>query len=305
MDILNTIIPIFAIISLGWVARQRQFLPEYFIGAANRLVFYFAIPAMIFRAIARSSFHERFNADVLFIGLFSMTAAYLLAWGLGWLLKLEKGRVGTFVQSSFHCNIGYMAFAVSYYFLGSDGFARAGMFAGFIIILQNFFSVIILSINNDKFKGKRIGLVLITQIMFNPVIIASATGIFFSLYSITLPVIITRSLDILGGMGLPMALLIIGASLSFHTMKTHITLVAVTSFIKLILLPGFAFTICYLTHISRVEYLPLLIILASPTATITYVMAGEMNGDKDFAAAAISINTVISALTFIFWLNLA
>jgi hypothetical protein len=36
-------------------------------------------------------------------------------------------------------------------------------------------------------------------------------------------------------------------------------------------------------------YLPGLILLASPTATLTYVMAKEMNGDEDFAVAALSL----------------
>jgi len=34
-------------------------------------------------------------------------------------------------------------------------------------------------------------------------------------------------------------------------------------------------------------------------------MAKEMNGDADFAVAAISSSTLISAVTFSFWLNVA
>jgi len=53
------------------------------------------------------------------------------------------------------------------------------------------------------------------------------------------------------------------------------------------------------------EYLPGLILLASPSATISYVMAKEMKGDPDFAVIAISFSTLLSALTFTFWLNVA
>jgi predicted permease len=34
-------------------------------------------------------------------------------------------------------------------------------------------------------------------------------------------------------------------------------------------------------------------------------MAKEMNGNADFAVAAISSSTLISALTFLVWLNIA
>jgi predicted permease len=46
-------------------------------------------------------------------------------------------------------------------------------------------------------------------------------------------------------------------------------------------------------------------LLASPTATVTYVMAKEMKGDSEFAVAAISLHTLLSAITFSIWLNVA
>jgi predicted permease len=53
------------------------------------------------------------------------------------------------------------------------------------------------------------------------------------------------------------------------------------------------------------DYLPGLILLASPSATLTYVMAKEMKGDTDFAVAAISASTMLSATTFSIWLTVA
>ena len=43
-------------------------------------------------------------------------------------------------------------------------------------------------------------------------------------------------------------------------------------------------------------------LLASPCAVMAYVMAREMGADSDFAVAAISATTLISAVTFSFWL---
>ena len=51
-------------------------------------------------------------------------------------------------------------------------------------------------------------------------------------------------------------------------------------------------------------FLPGLILLACPTATIAYVMATEMKGSPDLASAAVSTNTLASCLTFILWLSL-
>ena len=65
MQILNTIIPIFSVILIGWLARRKGFIPAGFTGPANRLVFYFAIPAMVFAAIAKGSLKTDFNPALL------------------------------------------------------------------------------------------------------------------------------------------------------------------------------------------------------------------------------------------------
>jgi predicted permease len=67
MHVVSTIIPIFAVVILGWIARRKGFMPQEFLGPANRIVFYMAIPAMIFRAISGASFRTEFNATVLLI----------------------------------------------------------------------------------------------------------------------------------------------------------------------------------------------------------------------------------------------
>jgi len=139
----------------------------------------------------------------------------------------------------------------------------------------------------------------------NPVIISAIAGILFSLTEIKIPVIMGRSLDILSGMALPTSLLIIGASLSFDLVKFQIKAVMISGIIKLLILPGAGFVLYRLFHLAPQEYAPGLILLASPTATLTYVMAKEMNGDADFSVAAISASTLLSAVTFFLWLNLA
>ena len=304
MNIVSTIIPIFSIIILGWISFRKGFIPNTFITPANRLVYYLAIPAMIFRAISQNPFNQYFNANVVIIALLSMILIFITAWFTGKMCKLKKGRLATFVQSSFHCNIGYLALAVAYYYLGNEGFARAGILAGFVMILQNFLSVMILNFYSTKRSSENTAVLIVSKIFVNPVIISAAAGIFFSLAGVSLPVILSRTLDILSGLALPTALLIIGATLSFDLMQKQLATVLSTSIIKLLCMPGIAFLLFYLLDIPKTDYIPAFILLASPTATLTYVMAKEMKGDTDFAVAAISLNTLLSSITFTFWLTI-
>lgn len=297
MQITQTIIPIFLVIFVGWLARKKQFIPDGFLGPANRLVYYLAIPAMIFRAISRASFQEAFNSQVLLITLLCVLVVFLTTWLLAALAGMARHFRGTFIQSAFHGNLGYIGLAVVYYYLGDAGLAKGGIFAGFIMILQNILAVITLQVHTDRSSQK--GPVFaenMRRIIGHPVILSALGGI-------PLPVIVDRSLVILSGMSLPLALLLIGASLSFDLMRARLRGVFAVSFFKVVVMPGLGILMFKLFSIPAADYLPAFILLAAPTATLTYVMAREMKGDSDFAVAAISGCTLLSALSYTLWLN--
>lgn len=303
MDIVSTIIPIFTVILLGQLARRTGFIPQSFLEPANRLVFYWAIPAMIFRSVAKASFTDHFHFGVLFITMLSQTAMFFISWAVAKGAKIKEQSSGSFMQCSFHGNLGYIGLAVAYYFLGENGLIQTGILGGFVMILQNLLAVIALNLNSTK-KTSEHKRKILYDILANPVIIAAIFGIIFSLTHVAVPIIIGRTLQILSDLALPMALLLIGASLSFDSMKHNILSVLGSSLLKLVLMPILGFMLYRFSGISATSYLPGLILLGSPTATISYVMAKEMNGDPEFAVSAISASTVLSAATMSLWLKI-
>ena len=303
MPILDTVIPIFSVIFLGWLARRHGFIPQSFAGPANRLVFYFAIPAMVFAAIAKGSLKTDFNPVLLGCTLAAVGLCFGLTWAAGIAAKIPRRRCGTFVQSSFHGNLGYVGLAVAFYYLGREGFVSASLLIGFIMILQNLLSVIILQCYSDKEPSRNGAGIVLVKVLGNPVILSAVAGIGFSLTGRVFPLVIARTLEIVSGMALPLALLLIGATLNFDLMKSQLKPVLPVAGIKLVLLPGIGTALYSLWGIAPEIYAPGLILLASPSATISYVMAVEMNGDADFAVTAISLSTLLSALTFSLWLH--
>ena len=304
MNIATTIIPIFAVITLGWFVRIKGFIQPEFLDPANRLVYYLAIPAMIFHEISKASLRTQFDVTVILITLLSVLAVFAVAWCVGFFWRIRSGELGTFIQASFHGNLGYIGLAVAYYSLGNDGFVRASIIAGFIMILQNLLAVIALQFNSDDASTSKNKQDVALRILGNPVILSALAGILFSATGLKLPLVISRSLDILSGLALPMALILIGASLSFKLMQLRMLRILFSSFLKLILLPGVGIILYRLFNINLHNYLPGLILLASPTATLTYVMAKEMSGDPEFAVAALSTCTMLSAATFSIWLHI-
>jgi hypothetical protein len=265
------------------------------------MVYYLAIPAMIFREVATANFEAHFSSQLLAGTLIPVVLVFLISLGIGAILAVPKDQFGTFLQCSFHGNLGYIGLAIAYYLLGEEGFTRASILCGFLMVLQNLAAVFSLQVFGSE--KRRIGF-FFKKILGNPVVVSALAGIFFSLAKIPIPEVIDRSLKILSGMALPLALLVIGASISFGVIRSYHRPTLCTGFLKLLVLPGVGLLMYLWFELPSSQFLPGLILLASPTATITYVMASEMHGSVGLATAAVSMNTLLSALTFIFWLSL-
>lgn len=304
LNVINTIVPIFAIIVLGIFLKKKQFLPAHILGPLNRLVYYLAIPAMIFREIAASSFLTHFSPVLVAGTLLPLLAVTGIGLGLVFALRIPQELRGTFLQSSFHGNLGYIGFAVCYYFLGKEGLARASIIGGFLMLLQNILSVASLQGFSPSSKKDAGFFFFAAKVVANPVIVAVLAGIIFSLSGLTMPSAFERSLAIISGMALPLALLVIGASLTFDLIRKYLSLSLLSGLVKLIICPVLGLILYRIMDLSTFQFLPGLILLASPTATITYVMGSEMHGSTELASAAISVNTLLSCVTFIIWLTL-
>lgn len=305
MHILTTIIPIFIVVLVGWLVQRRGFLPEAFVAPANRLVFYVAIPAMMFQAIVKSDLTALLRPGLILLTLAVAALTYAVAWLICSVSRIPRSSAGTFIQVSGHGNLGYIGLAVAFYYLGSEGLAHASVIAGFLMILQNTLSIVALQAHaparSTPRKGKH--LLLLRQLLTNPVIVSVLAGMLFSLLALPLPLVVARTLAILSGMALPLALLVIGASLSFDHMRAHLPQAIGATAVKVLLMPASGWLLFQIFGLPPTQTLPALILLASPTATITYIMAKEMQGNSNLASAAISISTLASVLTYIFWLQ--
>jgi len=299
LSILENISPVFLVILLGFVSRRMGFLPDIFISSANRLVYFVAIPILVYDEISRGSFSQSFDLSqiggtCLAVGTVG-AASYLLAR----ILRISEGGAATFVQISFHGNLGYVGLAVVFYALGPEGRGAASVLAGFLILFQNVMAIGMYTFlaSGEKKMDKRV----IGKFLGNPIILATLLGLISSAAGIRAPLFLERSFGIVGDMALPLALLIIGGSLKTAPAK-RLQLVAFSTIFKLLLLPLTGFLLFRAMGVGLTQAETAVILLASPSATVTYVMASEMGGKADLAAAAVTISTVFSIVTYTLWI---
>jgi predicted permease len=220
--------------------------------------------------------------------------SFLLAVAMG----LRKGTLGSFIQITFHGNITYIGLAVLYYMLGEEGLKKGSILIGFLILLNNTLAIAVISWASQKHTNiwKSLG-----SIARTPLIIATFLGMMFLYFGIPMPDILLKSMGILANIALPMALIIIGASMSVGTVKSSLKLSGIATLLKLMVLPFLSFFFCYLYSIPYRDSLPGVILLATPSATTSFILANQLGGDTDLASGVITLSTLLSPLAFIFW----
>jgi len=297
MAIIETIIPIFLIIIFGYILQQRGLITAQFIQEANRFVFLFSLPVLIFTGIMKSDIKDIGLTNILSViipTLVILCLAFLLALALG----LKKGTLGSFVQTTFHGNITYIGLAVLYFMLGDEGLKKGSILIGFLILVNNTLAIAVLSWTSQKHGNIWKSLASIAK---TPLIIATFVGIVFLYLGIPVPTLLMKSMGILANIALPMALIIIGASMSLSTIKSSFKLSGIISVMKLMVLPFISYLFCFFYAIPPREALPGIILLATPTATTSFILANELGGDTELASGTITLSTLLSPLVFAFW----
>jgi predicted permease len=298
--ILQDISPVFLVIALGFLARRRGFLPDAFAEAANRIVYNIGIPLLIFAQVAPGDFARTFRPGQIAAVLASVLSVAALALLVAAALRLPSPTAITFAQDSFHGNTGFIALAVLFYVLGPAGLAAGSVLAGFTMLINNTLSLALFVLSPRR-RTCCTGATL-RSFFGNPIIAATLLGLGFSALRIPLPAVALRSLKIVSDMTLPLALLTIGGSLT-PAIRSRLPLAHLAALLKLAVLPAFGVLFLRLFGAEPGAVVPAAILLGSPAATLSYVMAREMDGDPELAAAAVTVSTVLSALTYTLWIT--
>jgi len=86
---MNSTMPLFFVMLLGYVLYQKKFLSDAFVAGANKFVFYVALPVQLFRDLAATDVRAAFDgAYVLFcfvvtLGSIATPSCYVMAKQMG------------------------------------------------------------------------------------------------------------------------------------------------------------------------------------------------------------------------------
>ena len=312
MQILNSLIPIFAIIGLGLLLRRSGFLDAQTTRGFNRFAYWFALPLFLFYKLA--------IADPVGLSLRGIPGALsisvLLTAFVSWLavvlFKTPAATRGAMIQASFRGNLAFMGLPLVLFLIeGLPEAERLSIEAAVmvalapVIIFYNAGSIVALAVYNEHSEERVSFAALLREIAGNPLIWACAAGLGFQFAGLGLPVPVQRACSILGGAAFPLALVGIGSQLFSISGSPRWAASMQSTLIKCVLSPAIAFGVGSLLGLEGAELQAIVVLCGVPTAVSSFVLADQMNADSDFAASAIITCTAASlpTLSVLIWLT--
>ncbi len=302
MLVLNTLVPLLAIVLLGAVLRQTGFAPASLFRETNRLLYWIALPALLFYQTAEA----RIKGDsalrvftVLLVGMFCcMALGYLVAR----MLRLPLYATGAFVQGAYRGNLAYVGLPVVLLALAAPNGqampeinALAVLSVAFLIPIYNLTAVVVL------LTGSREGVdtahtvkKMLVAMITNPLVLSCGAGLLFAIFSWKLPPVVRQTCVTLGQMSTALALLGIGAALTFASLRFRIVPASASALIKVAAAPLIGYLVAHWMGLSPAELRVALIYLATPTASASYVMAQQLGADDKLAGSIIVVSTFLA-----------
>jgi len=280
--------------ALGYLFKRRNMISAEFIRSGSSLVFNVTLPCLLFLNIATADIVALIHPQLLLTAAVITVLAVALLWVYS--RSMTGPQRGVFVQGAYRGNVSIIGLATIVNAFGHQALAPAGVYLAIMVIIYNILAILVLSAAQPNAEQNLFKTTLLTMLT-NPLFIAIILGLCLALMGLRLPEWLTTSGRYLANMTLPLALLCIGGSLSLDRLKGNRSLIFQASAAKLVILPLVSVVIGASLGFRGLTLGILYLMMATPSATASFVMAREMKGDADLAADIVAITTIFSAFT--------
>ncbi|MEJ2520732.1 MAG: AEC family transporter [Desulfuromonadales bacterium] len=297
-DTITIVLPVFAVIALGWLLRRLDLIDAAFLRQTNRLVYYVFLPLLLFYKIGTADFFANFNGRLVSGSILAVTLVFALSYVYATLRRYPAPVKGVFSQGTFRGNIAYIGLAITLNAFGETGLTRAGILMGFLVPFLNLYAILALLWPHRHDGDQRGAAFWLRQVALNPLILASFLGIAWSFLALPMPLVVERSLKIASGMTLPLALLAIGGGFSIERLRGDLLTAGLVSTVKTVGLPLVAAALLMLLGVRGLDLGIGVLIAGTPAATANYIMADQLKGDAELAGTIVMLSTLMSAITY-------
>ena len=305
MQVVDLVLPVFAIIVTGWLAGWLGYVSRSLADALVHFAYNVAMPALLFVTIAQESARS------------FLEWRFLLAFGGGSILCFfvvflaVRGLGRSTVSSTMYgmaaamTNTGFVALPILHSIYGQPAVLPAAVATVFVAAVMFPLAVVLLESEESGEHGRIAHpLMLVKQIVLNPMVLSTLMGLGWAIVGWPIPAPLAAYLNIFAGALTPCALFAIGLGLSMEGIASNLTASIVLAAVKLLIMPLIVYGLCVATGLNPLYTIAAVVCAAVPTAKTSYILAGEYKVEEELVASTVSITTVLSVATLLGWLTI-
>jgi predicted permease len=299
LDVLAITGPIYLIIAVGYAATRRGLFAADDLRVLGRFVIGFALPALLFNALAQRQVRE-----IVELGYLAAYAAGGLAVVLGAFAWQRRVRGRDAPASAFIAmgmgfpNLAFVGYPIVALFVGPP----AAVALGLSLLVDNLLVLpLVLALAESGTGGggrwHRVLAQSLARVAFNPIIVAIVAGFAVALAGVTLPAPLTRSIDLFAQASTAVALFVIGGSLVGLEVRGTARDVGAIALGKLVVHPlVVAGLLAVLPPIDPALRVACIAFAAMPMVSVYPILAQRFRLEG-MCAAALLVTTVASFVT--------
>ncbi|QJF51990.1 AEC family transporter [Roseobacter ponti] len=304
--LLDVILPVFLVIGFGYVAVWRKLFPETGIDGVMRFTQNFAIPCLLFQAIAKIDLEASFDPGLL--GSFYAGAAICFLLGIFGARVFFRREWEDCVAIGFCClfsNSVLLGLPITERAYGAD--AMTGNFA--IVALHSPFcyglGITAMEITRNRGQSPLVMIRSVARAMFrNALVLAIGAGFIVNLSGAGLPGVVDDALTLIARAALPAALFALGGVLFQYRPEGDLRAIAMVCAITLIVHPALMWTFGKASGVEGEFFRSGVLTAAMAPGFNAYIFANMYGRAKRVAASSVLIATGSSILTVWLWLEL-
>jgi len=285
--------------SLGYFLRRISMVDQETIAAVNKLSYSIFFPTLLFNNIYRTNISEVIRPQVIVSLLVIITVLFIASFFIIPLVEKDRAKQGSLIQGIYRGNFGLLGVPIGASLLGADNLGLTGIIMAIFIPYSNILSVICFEVcGNVKPKPVQ----LLKNFVKNPFIISACLAMAVLLSGIRVPSIVSVCITGISNMITPLALIFLGASFQFSSVRGYSKQLIIGVGGKLIITPAIALPVLIALGIRGADLVPALVLLAAPLSTVSYPMAVRMGGDGTLAGQLVVFSSSLSIITLFLWI---
>jgi len=279
IEILNTVIPVFLIIAIGFVIGKKRKID---VQPIVDLIIYIAGPSLIFVSLAKSNIELNDFLTMVIVTVVFTSILWLLAYII---FKITKSKNYGLYLPMAHGNTGYLGWPIALFAFGIAGLSRAVIFDAVASVFLFSLGIYVVHRRNE-----------LKEIFKIPLIYALILGFLFNFFKIPVPKMAFSALEMIGMITIPAALLVLGYKLTEIKLKS-----AKIAFLASLFKIGIGFLVAFLIvalfSITGITRDIILLEASMPSAVFTMILCQKYKRDAALVASTVLISTIISIFT--------